>query len=105
MPAEYPNDTFTQVLGFPIIRMNRSSLVFTTTIHLPPFIPYVYIPLSNYLAFETSFASAGAILYQLYYFALEPIGAVSDPVQYIVSTFLTVVLSLTHFNSCSTFLK
>jgi len=49
-----------------------TSLVITTPIHL---IPNLYIPLSKYLAFEVTFASAGAIIFQLYYFVLEPVGA------------------------------
>jgi len=52
-----------------------TSLVMTTPIHLPSFIPNVYFPLTQHLAFETSFASAGAIIFQLYYLVLEPLGA------------------------------
>jgi len=52
-----------------------TSLVMTTPIHLPPFIPHLYVSLTKHLAFETSFPSAVAVLFQLYYLVLEPVGA------------------------------
>lgn len=56
---------------------HRSGSALFTHVPLPPsIVPYTYIPIAKHLAFETNLPLLVLSLFQLYYFSMEPLGAV-----------------------------
>jgi hypothetical protein len=56
---------------------DRTFLVFLTQASVPSFVPAISYQINQYLAFELNWSVAFTVSYLAYYFALEPVGAVS----------------------------
>ena len=57
--------------------MHRTFQVLATEIPVPSVVPRVHYEINNYLVFDLNISAIHAAIYILYYFALEPIAAVS----------------------------
>lgn len=72
-----------------LLSCTRTFLTFFTHLQIPG-VKHVYHEITPWLAFETTWATVGAAAFQLYYFALEPLGAVSSPfIPYLCSCLVT----------------
>ena len=60
----------------------RSFQAFLAPFHLPPFVPTYHRVITNYMVFETNYATLMTVIYLAYYLFLEPVAAVSFPVIY-----------------------
>lgn len=57
--------------------MHRTFQVLATELPVPSFVPRVHYQINDYFVFDLNISAIHAAIYILYYFALEPIAAVS----------------------------
>ncbi|EIW82523.1 DUF962-domain-containing protein [Coniophora puteana RWD-64-598 SS2] len=68
-----PVNIFIHIFGVPLLLW--SAFAIATRIPTPSFFPYVHHEFNEYFVFDLNAPAVAALLYQSYYFALEPVAA------------------------------